>query len=117
MNKRVPLGTEGLSAVTAAHMAAINYRDAGKFKKAHAAIDRVYAAIQDVENRLLQTRNNMLRSCDALALADGATQSETDFFDAARLAVRNALTDERPTPANLALARLEVKKVEGTIEI
>jgi hypothetical protein len=110
VNKRVPDGTDGKDAASSDHVAAIAYRDAGKFKKAHAAMDRVLAAIQEVENRLMADRNEILRRCGALALADDATQSEQDFFNAARQAVNTALTDERPTPVNMALARTEIDK-------
>ncbi|WP_299725844.1 hypothetical protein [uncultured Tateyamaria sp.] len=110
VNKRVPAGTEGRDAVIASHTAANGLRDKGKFKEAHAAMDRVYADIQEVENRLMQSRNRMLQQCAALTLADDAQQSETDFFNAARLAANNALADERPTPDKLALGRAELDK-------
>lgn len=110
VNKRLPAGTAGRDGVIADHDAATAYRDKGKFKQAHAAMDRVYAAIQEVENRLIETRADLLQRCAALNLANDAQQSETDFFDAARLAVNAALTDERPTPEKLALARAELDK-------
>ena len=110
VNKRLPAGTAGRDAVIADHNAANEYRDKGKFKQAHAAMDRVYAAIQEVENRLIETRADLLQRCAALNLANDAQQSETDFFDAARLAVNAALSDERPTPEKLALARAELDK-------
>ena len=110
LNKRLPSGTDGRDAVMSDHAAAVAYRDTGKFKQAHAAIDRVYAAAQEVEARLLATRDRIIQNCTALTLSDDATQSEQDFFAAARLAVNTALTDARPTPENLALARAELDK-------
>ena len=106
----MPSGTEGISAVEADHIAAIAYREIGNFKQAQAAMERVLQSLQLVEQNLIQTRAALLQSCGALALADGAVQSERDFFDAARGAVNTALSADLPTPANIATARKELEK-------
>ena len=110
VNNRVPLGSVGKTAVIEDHLAALAYRDDGKFKQANAAIKQVYAAILAVEQQVKQTRADLLKRSAGLTLAAGATKAEQDFLDTARKAITDHLKAELPTPDDFAAARKELEK-------
>ncbi|MEP3331644.1 hypothetical protein [Sedimentitalea sp.] len=115
VSKRVPNGSIGKDVAMSDHKAAMDYRSAGKFKKAHAAMVLTLATMKQVEKKVMDERTTILQRAAGLSVAEGATQKENDFLATAKKGVIDALPDERPTPQQLAAGRKVLEKAAKVV--
>ncbi|WP_299044463.1 hypothetical protein [uncultured Tateyamaria sp.] len=106
----VPDGTPGRAATNALRDAAIAAKNEGKFKKAHAGIEKALADLRVIDAALTDRRQTLLRQTNALVMDPNAQANDIAFFNAAQQAARAALAAPRPTPAQFDTAEEEFAK-------